>query len=154
MATLSSYITQVRRLLHDANGNFYTDQQLTDYINEARERTVRDTGALREVIVTQVPCQVAPTATVNGASPAYPTQWVANTAVTSGQFVFSNIYIYQYVTSGTSGSSAPPYPQATQNNYNNYPPSTPFADGTATLQYVGNAENISYAALSLSLIHI
>ena len=148
MATLSSYITQVRRLLHDANANFYTDQQLTDYINEARERTVRDTGALREVIVTQVPCQVAPTATANGASPAYPTQWVANTAVTSGQFVFSNIYIYQYVTSGTSGSSAPPYPQATQNNYNNYPPSTPFADGTASLQYVGNAENISYAALT------
>jgi len=148
MATLSSYITQVRRLLHDANGNFYTDQQLTDYINEARERTVRDTGALREVIVTQVPCQVAPTATKNSASPAYPTQWTANTTVTANQFVFSNIYTYQYITGGTSGSSAPPYPQATQNNYNNYPPSTPFADGTTTLQYVGNAENISYAALS------
>ena len=71
MATLSSYITQVRRLLHDANGNFYTDQQLTDYINEARERTVRDTGALREVIVTQVPCQVAPTATKNSACLLY-----------------------------------------------------------------------------------
>jgi hypothetical protein len=148
MATLSSYITQVRRLLHDANGNFYTDQQLTDYINEARERTVRDTGALREVIVTQVPCQVAPTATKSSAPPAYPTQWTANTTVTANQFVFSNIYTYQYITGGTSGSSAPPYPQATQNNYNNYPPSTPFADGTATLQYVGNAENISYAALS------
>ena len=148
MATLSSYITQVRRLLHDANGNFYTDQQLTDYINEARERTVRDTGALREVIVTQTPCQVAPSATIGGVSPAYPTLWTANTTVTAGQFVFSNIYTYQYITGGTSGSSGPAYPQATQNNYNNYPPSTPFADGTATLQYVGNVENISYAALS------
>jgi hypothetical protein len=28
-----TYITDVQRLLHDANGNFYTQQQLTDYIN-------------------------------------------------------------------------------------------------------------------------
>lgn len=47
MATLSSYITEVRRLLHDANGNFYSDSELTDYINSARERVVRDTGCLR-----------------------------------------------------------------------------------------------------------
>ena len=47
MATLSSYITEVRRLLHDANGNFYSDSELTDYINNARTRLVRDTGVLR-----------------------------------------------------------------------------------------------------------
>jgi hypothetical protein len=47
MASLSSYITEVRRLLHDANGNFYSDSELTDYINEARTRLVRDTGVLR-----------------------------------------------------------------------------------------------------------
>ena len=47
MALLSSYITEVRRLLHDANGNFYSDSELTDYINEARTRLVRDTGVLR-----------------------------------------------------------------------------------------------------------
>lgn len=47
MATLSSYITEVRRLLHDANGNFYSDSELTDYINNARNRLVRDTGVLR-----------------------------------------------------------------------------------------------------------
>jgi hypothetical protein len=52
---LSGYITQVRRLLHDANANFYTDQQLTDYINAARARTVRDTGCLRSIQVTQSP---------------------------------------------------------------------------------------------------
>lgn len=45
--TLAQYITQCRRLLHDANGNFYTDQELTDYINDARNRLVRDTGCLR-----------------------------------------------------------------------------------------------------------
>ena len=46
--TLSDYITETRRLLHDATGNFYTDEQLTDYINDARQRLVRDTGCLRE----------------------------------------------------------------------------------------------------------
>jgi hypothetical protein len=148
VATLNTYLTQVQRLLHDANNNFYSQTQLTDYINDARSRTVRDTGALREVVVTQTPCQVAPSATVNGASPAYPTAWVANTAVSANTFVFSNIFIYQYVTGGTSGSTAPAYPSNSTNNYTNYPPSSPFADGTATLQYVGNCENISYAALT------
>lgn len=47
MTTLSDYITQVRRLLHDANANFWTDQELTDYINGARNRLVRDTGVNR-----------------------------------------------------------------------------------------------------------
>ena len=44
---LSDYITECRRLLHDANGNFYTDSELTDYINQGRTRMVRDTGCLR-----------------------------------------------------------------------------------------------------------
>jgi hypothetical protein len=133
-------------LLHDANANFYTDTQLTTYINSARERVVRDTGALREVIVAQVPCQVVNT--INSATPAYPTQWVADTVVTANTFVFSNIFIYQYITGGTSSSTAPPYPDGGTNNYTNYPPSTAFADGTATLQYVGNCENILYGALT------
>jgi hypothetical protein len=47
--TLSTYITQVRRLLHDANANFWSDPELTDYINEARNRLVRDTGCLRRL---------------------------------------------------------------------------------------------------------
>jgi hypothetical protein len=34
-------------LLHDANGNFYSDSELTDYINQGRTRMVRDTGCLR-----------------------------------------------------------------------------------------------------------
>ena len=147
MATLNNYITEVQRLLHDSNANFYSTAQLTDYINSARERVVRDTGALRTIQVTQVPCQVPATNTINSATPAQPTAWVANATVTANTFVFSNIFIYQYITGGTSGSSAPAYPNATNNNYNNYPPSTAFADGTATLQYVGNCENIFYAAM-------
>lgn len=49
MATLSEYITECRRLLHDANGNFWSDPELTDYINEARAHVVRDTGCLRQI---------------------------------------------------------------------------------------------------------
>ena len=49
MATLSGYITEVRRLLHDAAGNFWSDSDLTAYINAARERIVRDTGCLRYI---------------------------------------------------------------------------------------------------------
>ena len=49
MAVLSQYITEVRRLLHDAAGNFWSDTDLTSYINSARERVVRDTGCLRYI---------------------------------------------------------------------------------------------------------
>lgn len=47
MTTLQDYITDVRRLLHDANANFWTDQELTDYINTARYQLIRDTGCNR-----------------------------------------------------------------------------------------------------------
>lgn len=47
MPTLSNYITDTRRLLHDVNGNFWTDAELTSYINEARSSTVRDSGCKR-----------------------------------------------------------------------------------------------------------
>lgn len=148
MATLNTYITEVQRLLHDANANFYSTSQLTDYINSARERVVRDSGALREIIVTQVPCQVAPSATIGGATPSNPVIWKANTTFNQNWFVFSNIFIYQVTTTGTTGSTAPPYPANNTNNYTNYPPSTEFFSGTCGLTYVGNCENVSYAALS------
>ena len=148
MATLNTYIVEVQRLLHDANANFYSPSQLTDYINSARERTVRDTGALREIVVTQTPCQVAPGATIGGVTPAYPTAWAASTAVSAGDFIFSNIFIYQVTTAGTTGDTAPPYPGNNTNNYSNYPPTTEFTNGTAGLTYVGNCENVSYDALT------
>jgi hypothetical protein len=148
MATLNTYITEVQRLLHDANANFYTTSQLTDYINSARERVVRDTGCLREIVVTQTPCQVAPTATISSATPAYPQAWAASTAYSLNSFLFSNIFVYQVTTAGTTDTTAPPYPGNNTNNYSNYPPSTEFFNGTCGLTYVGNAENISYAALT------
>jgi len=138
---LSGYITQVRRLLHDANANFYTDQQLTDYINAARARTVRDTGCLRSIQVTQSPAPVA--APLNSATATNPTVWTASTPYSLNDFVFSNIFIYQVTLAGTSGTTAPPYPSGTTN----YPPSTQFTDGTCGLTYVGNVEQIPYSTL-------
>ena len=140
--TLAQYITQVQRLLHDATGVFYTQAQLTDYINSARERVVRDTGALRTIQTTTVP-----TSPASGGQT--PVMWTPSTAVTLGQQLVSNIYIYQVTTAGTTSSTAPAYPGASSSSSSGtvYPPSTPFQDGTAYIQYVGNAEQINYVAL-------
>jgi hypothetical protein len=143
MPTLDNYLTQVEYLLHDSNNNFWTQPQLTGYINEARSQLVRDTGCLRTVQNTSTPIASSnPYLNTNtNTTPATP--WVASTTVTAGQYVFSNIYIYQYQTSGTSGTAAPAYPTGT----NIFPPTTTFADGTATLLYVQNAEIIPFQAL-------
>ena len=141
--TLSGYITEVRRLLHDANGNFYTDTELTDYINGARERLVRDTGCLRTIQISQTPLKVRTTDTISSATPTNPTAWAANTAYALNSFVFSNIFIYQVTQAGTSGDDPPAYPASGSN----YPPTTQFLNGTVGLTYVGNCENIYYASL-------
>ena len=86
--TLSQYITEVRRLLHDANGNFYTNSQLTDYINAARARVVRDTGCLRSIQTISTPC----TPVAGGSTPVILSEGLT---VNTGDYVFSNIYIYQ-----------------------------------------------------------
>lgn len=134
MATLNSYITECRRLLHDANGNFWSNDELTDYINDARERVVRDTGCLRTLQISATP--LAPDGTAA-------TIWSAGLVVSTGQYIFSNIFIYQVTAGGTLGTTAPPYPASGTN----FPPSTPFTNGTATLQYAQNAEIIPFAAL-------
>lgn len=134
MATLSSYLTEVQRLLHDANAVFWSTSELTDYINDARERVVRDTGCLRTLQITSTPLS-------NTGVVAIP--WANGLAVTAGQFIFSNIFIYQVTVSGVLATDAAPYPTGSAT----FPPSTPFTNGTATLQYSSNAEVISLAAL-------
>jgi len=47
MATLSSYLTDLQTILHDQNNNFWTQQELTNDINDARQRVCRDTGCPR-----------------------------------------------------------------------------------------------------------
>ncbi len=46
-ASLQTWINSVRRLLHDSTGQYFTDQQLTDYINTARKRICADTKCSR-----------------------------------------------------------------------------------------------------------
>ena len=135
MATLSSYITEVQRLLHDANSVFWSTSELTDYINDARERVARDTGCLRTLQITATPIS-------STGVPA--TVWTAGATVTAGEFVFNNIFIYEVTVSGVLSTTAPPYPAS---GYT-FPPSTPFTDGTATLQYSGPAEVIPYATIA------
>lgn len=48
--TLASYRTEVRRLLHDATQKFWTNTELNDYINDARNRVCADTGCLRRLV--------------------------------------------------------------------------------------------------------
>jgi hypothetical protein len=135
MATLASYLTEVRRLLHDANGVFWSDSELTDDINSARERVVRDTGCLRKLQASSTPLSSTGVAAIN---------WTSGLTVTAGQFVFYNIFIYQVVTGGTLGDY-PPYPSSTYV----YPPSGTFTtpNGTAVLQYDSPCEIIDLAAI-------
>jgi len=44
---LSDYLLGLRRLLHDATGNYWSDSELIDYINTGRSRVVADTGCNR-----------------------------------------------------------------------------------------------------------
>jgi hypothetical protein len=138
MATLSSYITEVQRLLHDANSVFWSTSELTDYINDARERVARDTGCLRTLQITATPIS-------STGVPA--TVWTAGATVTAGQFIFNNIFIYEVVASGVLSTTPPPYPAS---GYT-FPPSTPFTDGTASLQYSGPAEIIPYATIATGI---
>lgn len=49
MATLASYLADTRRLLHDSSKRYWTDADLTAYINKARLRTVSDTTCNRQL---------------------------------------------------------------------------------------------------------
>ena len=141
MATLSTYLTQVQRLLHDANGVFWSESELTDYINEARERTVRDTGCLRTLQVTYTPLSSTGVAAI---------PWAEGTTLTAGQFVFSGIFIYQVITGGTLGADVPPYPYGNQA----YPPSTTFTVPNSVgmvFQYNSPCEVINLGALPNAL---
>jgi len=71
MATFSGYIAEVRRLLHDATGVFWTDTELTDYINSARERVVRDSGCLRYLAPSSATYNVETLALSSIALPTY-----------------------------------------------------------------------------------
>ena len=45
--TLTNYLTETRRLLHDSTGTYWQDAELIDYINDGRNQVVADTGCNR-----------------------------------------------------------------------------------------------------------
>lgn len=47
---LAAYITATRRLLHDASAKYFSDAELTTYINSARQRIGLDTGCVRGIV--------------------------------------------------------------------------------------------------------
>lgn len=49
MTTLQDYLNAARRLLHDANGRYWSDADLTISINDARRRVVADTTCYRQL---------------------------------------------------------------------------------------------------------
>ena len=74
MSALSGYLTQVQRLLHDSSAQFWSTAELTDYINSARIRLVRDTGCYRRL----------QPITLSGGVEAYPFGGVTGFNVTNG----------------------------------------------------------------------
>jgi hypothetical protein len=55
MGALSQYTFDVRDLLRDASGQFYTAQQITRYINRARREVCLHTGCLRVLLAGSAP---------------------------------------------------------------------------------------------------
>jgi hypothetical protein len=84
--TLQTYITQVQRLLHDPNANFWPVSELTDYINDARNRICMDAKCLRQ-LATSIPLTAGTelynvNASVATATPALTTQVIDVLGVT------------------------------------------------------------------------
>jgi hypothetical protein len=46
---LTNYINQTRRLLHDANAQYWQDSELTEDVNQARNRIALDSGSIRSL---------------------------------------------------------------------------------------------------------
>lgn len=107
MATLQSYLTECRRLLHDAAANFWSDSELTDYINVGRRRIAADTGCSRTLQSITLNVQACTgtgsgDATITGVSPAPDQSWVGSSILGTGitGIVSSNPIIQQV--SGTT----------------------------------------------------
>lgn len=44
---LSWYVTATQRLVHDVSGNYFSQPQLTDFVNQARTKTAQDSNSVR-----------------------------------------------------------------------------------------------------------
>ena len=55
MATISQYLTETRDLLRDSNAQFFSDQQVTRYINSSRAQIAKITACIQILIPGQSP---------------------------------------------------------------------------------------------------
>jgi len=46
---LNAYVIATQRILHDVSAQFWSVPEITDYVNQARTRVVRDTGCYRQL---------------------------------------------------------------------------------------------------------
>lgn len=54
MGALSTYIYQAQDLLHDSLGRYWSTTQLTNYVNEGRNRVAADSKCLRQILTSGV----------------------------------------------------------------------------------------------------
>ena len=116
--TLQTYISFCRQLLHDAAGNFWSDTELTDYINQGRSRVAADTGcsrSLQSITLNVLSCTGTGSGsnTITGVNPAPDQTWIGSSILGSGLTgIVSSNPIVQTVTgttitlSGTAASGA------------------------------------------------
>lgn len=93
--SLSEYLTHTRRLLHDANKNYYPDADLADYINAARRHTATDTGALRSLY----------TVYLTAAQEKYVIGQACGALITAGGSGYTGTPTFTFGTSGTGTCS-------------------------------------------------
>jgi hypothetical protein len=93
--TLAQYIKETRRVLSDASARYWTDIDLMDYINEARMRTVVDTGCNRQL----------QTAYLNSSTETFVFGGVTGVNITAGGSGFAN-GTYALVFTGGDGAGA------------------------------------------------
>lgn len=118
--TLQDHLTDVRRLLHDALGDIWSDYDLSAYINRARNRVATDTGVLRSLIkpYSQASTEVLPwggvtaiivSAAGTGYTSAPTVALSTGSGATAGTITFSSGAIATIpVSAGGSGYTDPP----------------------------------------------
>lgn len=89
MATLQTYLTECRRLLHDAVGNFWSDPELIDYINAGRARVAADTACSRRLVTITLNVQSCTGTgsggnTITSVSPTPDQTWVGASLIGTG----------------------------------------------------------------------
>lgn len=87
--TLQTYITQCRRLLADATGTYWSNTELTDYINDGRNRIVVDSSCNRSIAsitlnVVSATGTGAGSDTITGVSPAPDQSWIGAALIGTG----------------------------------------------------------------------